>query len=212
MVLSPFFILTLNISGFELNEDNNSIIFPITKSQCQTLYANVIQLETMLAEAISTLDMKDYYGLSYHCYKVLSDYPQSNDQIVCSNYDNDTINLKGTLETIQFRDFAGNHIDYKSLGTGLYKFIISANLAYFGPHHKNLMQITSLQLRISEVHFRPADTSKKSTRPHAIKKGVRLFPNLDTIPTITNKVEADSDNDIVCDCPCGALGFNNHTY
>jgi len=105
---------------------------------------------------------------------------------------------------MEFRDFPGNQIDSMSIGPGFYKFVIQANTAYFGPH-KNPKYIANLQLRISEIHFRPHYTPRHSI---TIKKDVS---NHDIQSIITDMQEADSDNDIVCDCPCGALGFNNHT-
>mgnify|MGYP001032164672 CR=1 FL=1 len=162
----------------------SSITFPITKEQCQSLYANVTLLEGMLIDTIKSMELKYYAELPYQCQKVLSDYPQSKDQMVRPNYFSDTIYLKGNLSNMKFLDFQGYQIDSLSLGPGQYKFVIRANMAYFGPH-KNAMHIANLQLRISEVHYRSVTTKKKSSstaRPRTLKKDVRFFPSHDIIP------------------------------
>ena len=168
----------IDINVFDINESDNEITFLITYSQDSRLFDKLNLLEDSLIKSLMDMDMKNFPGLSLYYRNLFENKhrtPLELSQLMCPNYRNNkqTLFLKGNLDTILFRDFDANKIDYNSLYTGTYMFAIKANSAFVG-QHTNPFRLASLRLELIEVFYQ--ETSVKIP-PNDDDKGLMTIKN-----------------------------------
>jgi hypothetical protein len=145
--------------------EDKSISFPISEDMSPELYAKVTTLEAMALDGIKHMEKSYYTGLPPLCQEMIVKHGEDLMQVLRPNYKTSpygeqTIWLKGNLATMKVLDANNQFIDISKLGPGQYRFIIRANLMYFGPH-KDDNQVCSIQLRISELQYTPREVDVK---------------------------------------------------
>lgn len=156
------------------NGDDN-VTFAITRDMCTNLYTAVTELESSILITLRNMNVDYFTNLPFVCRKVLTEYNDLIEsqfyKVLRPNYylkDIPMMYLKGDFKTIKIFSEPGNEELHKSqLGPGEYQFIINASTVYMGLH-KHPLHVSSLQLRILEIRFKPAtavETSPVNQQP-----------------------------------------------
>ena len=139
------------------NKDQVTIM--VTQLQDDLLHETISTLEAAIVQAV--------HDMPNHLFEVLPEYPKQilksegvKSKCLRPNYYGKqpakrTMYLKGNLASMKVYNGNGTcKIETSTLGEGLYRFNISADTVYFGPH-MNPKQVFNLNLRITELFYSP---------------------------------------------------------
>ena len=204
------FILTEPILLTHFDAGDATLTLPIESTQSFNLHDTVLKMETKLSNTLKILSPEHQSKLPYHCQKVMTGLVNNlfGEELVRPNYFSGgqypVMYLKGNYKSMQMLDFDNRKITVADLGPGHYQFLIRCHMVYMGTH-KNPAHISNLQLRITQLRFKPLSepnpssavpiptlitttatptttttTSKPKGRPK--KTPIRLFPSEDIQP------------------------------
>lgn len=154
----------------DVDVNGSSIVFKISRSMCPDFYNLIIGLEDKIVEIIKDLPNELCNQLPFRCQNVLNVHPekftsQYIKSLIRPNYFGDNgpdgdpvIYLRGNFSSLKIFNWSLEEVSKQSLKQGgEFMFCVRANMIYCG-QHKNPMHGFNLQLRISEIIFRPTKT------------------------------------------------------